>query len=185
MAGMGVSKQLPIKRDCSWIPPKFENALVGTFDCSSDPTDHLPNGGYNCIAWAAGKTDVWWWPTDDPSAFWPAGLDREAPGEETIDNFIKAFKREGYIRCKNGKFKRGIEKVAIYATDKGIPTHAARSLPKRVWTSKMGSGEDIEHKTLSVVEGKEYGKAVKFLKRRLDKKPFLSQRIWSFFRGFF
>jgi hypothetical protein len=37
-------------------------------------------------------------------------------------------------------------------------------LPVGAWTSKLGKGEDIEHETFQVVEGKQYGTAQAFLK---------------------
>jgi hypothetical protein len=39
-------------------------------------------------------------------------------------------------------------------------------LPSGLWTSKMGSGEDIEHETLQVLEGKSYGHPAAFLRRK-------------------
>ena len=155
-------------RDCSWIlrpPDRFKNARPENFKCCSDRTTDHPHNGYNCIAWAAGKTDNWWWPTDVPGAFWPKGLPKELPDQETLENFIKAFETQGYSVCANGRVENGFEKVAIFVDGNGTPTHAARLLPCGVWTSKMGKYEDIEHETLQVVECKEYGKTKTFLKR--------------------
>jgi len=154
-------------RDCSWIlqsPNNFANIRPDNFTCSSDRTSHLPCWGYNCIAWAAGKTDKWWWPVEgDPCAFWPIPIDPIDP--VTLEQFIKAFESEGFSVCRNSRFENGFEKVAIYTDSNQEPTHAARLLPSGLWTSKMGRGEDIEHKTLNVVEGKRYGTATAFLKR--------------------
>jgi hypothetical protein len=36
---------------------------------------------YNCIAWAAGDTETWWWPDPFDQYFWPSGILRK----ETID----------------------------------------------------------------------------------------------------
>src|SRR5437773_1217674 len=124
-------------RDCSWVADKFPNALPDTFKCASDRTDNLPHNGYNCIAWAAGKTDNWWWPIDDPSAFWPIPIDPLDP--VTLDAFIKAFATEGYLVCADGSLENGFEKIAIYVDRGGEPTHAARQLLNGTWTSKMGS----------------------------------------------
>jgi hypothetical protein len=153
-------------RDCSWLlnNPDFGNLLPGSFKCSSDPTGHLPCWGYNCIAWAAGKTDKWWWPIADPCAFWPIPLDPKDP--VSVAQFIKAFATERYAVCRHGRFENGYEKVAIFVDPSGEPTHAARLLPNGVWTSKMGRGEDIEHPALVVVEGRLYGTVKVFLKRR-------------------
>lgn len=154
-------------RDCSWLFDKkwgFVNISQNNFKCSSDSTAHLPCGGYNCIAWAAGKKDKWWWPSDDPCDFWPIPIDSKTP--VSLEQFIKAFEHEGYSDCgQNSEFENGYEKVAIYLDEDGEPTHAARQLPSGFWTSKMGNGEDIEHDTLQVVECKAYGMAKHFLKK--------------------
>jgi hypothetical protein len=159
MVGVGISARLHLVRDGSWIPSKFENIRAEDFRCTSDRTH-----GYNCIAWAAGKTDSWWWPVDDPAAFWP--LARLPIGEERVEHFTAAFATEGYEICEDDRFELGFEKIAIFV-DGDIPTHAARLLPSGLWTSKLGQGEDIEHTTLRALEGSEYGEARVFLKRRI------------------
>jgi len=153
------------------VPGVFKIRLED-FKCCSDRTTDLPNGGYNCIAWAAGKKDNWWWPSDIAgAAHWPKGLPKEPTDQETVVNFIKAFETEGYSVCENADFEDGFEKIAIYVNPAGRPLHAARSLPSGVWTSKLGKGEDIEHKTLEVIEGINYGKATFFLKRSIHRVP--------------
>ena len=140
--------------------------------------------GYNCIAWAAGDDQKRWWPhKENPFLFfWPPHLQREKENQETLENFIRAFEWKGYRRgCINGKLEKGIEKIAIY-TIAGIPKHAARQLESGRWTSKCGNSEDIQHETLLGVEGKIYGKAVYFMHRRRDGKPFWKERILGFFK---
>jgi hypothetical protein len=149
-------------RDCSWIPGVFENAVQGGFDIIRDcQSDRTPR--YNCIAWAAGDDNRPWWPRDDPLApyYWPF-LD----GDETLDNFVRAFESLGYTECTpDGSIEDGVEKIAIYADALDVPQHAAKSLPNGMWTSKMGNGEDIEHATLGIVAGREYGQPKRFLKK--------------------
>src|SRR5262245_54811781 len=106
--------------------------------------------GYNCIAWAAGVTDAWWWPV--PGRFWPAG----APREETLAALVAAFTGLGYAPCESPELEPGAEKVALYA-HQGTPTHAARQLPDGRWSSKLGPNVDIEHSTLDAVAGGAYG----------------------------
>ena len=155
-------------RDCGWILRRksdFPNVLPTNFKCCSDRTNHLPGGGYNCIAWAAGKTDKWWWPIEgDPDVYWPIAIDPHDP--VTLPQFIKAFESLGYSVCRDGRSENGFEKVAIYVDQDGEPQHAARMLTTGVWTSKMGEGEDIEHSAPGVVEGAIYGAAKAYLKRR-------------------
>lgn len=153
------------QRDCSWVPGEFENISPNDFKCSSDPeTD------YNCIAWAAGKTNRPWWPEPTWPYFWPAGLPKSPAQEaERLAHFISAFKMEGYRVCfwMRSRYQRGYEKVAIYVNEKGRATHAARMLPTGVWSSKLGNEEDIEHKDLQCIQGKAYGRVAVILKREL------------------
>ena len=95
---------------------------------------------------------------------------------ETTWNFIKAFETKGYKICKDGRLKRGIEKIAIYAIGDN-PTHAARQLESGTWISKCGDLEDIKHPELSPLEGKSYGEVKVFMHRRRDGKRFVSDRI--------
>ena len=153
-------------RDCKLVLPMFPALAASGFDvvrdCTSDRTTR-----YNCIAWAAGKIDEWWWPLDLAGYTWPkgSGLRYELPNQETLENFILAFKSLGYAECDNGKTEIGVEKVAIYTDHIGRPRHAARSLSEGSWTSKLGNGEDITHATLDSIGCVAYGKATSFLKR--------------------
>ncbi len=180
-------------RDCSWVPRAFPGIRPQDFDYRKDcKSDRDPR--YNCIAWAVGKTDNFWWPQNLPGYFWPPGLPKEPLNQETIDNFIKAFKTEGYRRCRNGKFHRKYEKIALYVSADRRPKHAARLLASGIWTSKLGNWEDIEHRTLQCVEGGEYGRVVMFFKRKLPEyrrdgpltrfRSFLSQIFVKRQRGF-
>lgn len=98
---------------------------------------------YNCIAWAAGETDRWWWPDSMGLSYWPEGV----PRRETVDAFVQAYRTLGYESCDSQSPEFGVEKIAIYVNDLGLrrPTHAARQLPSGKWTSKLGRREDIDH----------------------------------------
>ncbi|MCK4541633.1 MAG: hypothetical protein KAU17_05280 [Spirochaetales bacterium] len=115
---------------------------------------------YNCIAWAAGDTETWWWPDPFDQYFWPSGILRE----ETIDAFIMAFEFLGYSICGDANYETGYEKVAIYAKPGGTPTHAARQIDSEKWTSKIGQLEDIEH-GINSLSGTMYGEPVVYMKR--------------------
>ena len=149
-------------RDCFWILLHFENAAPRGFDAQRDcKSDRDPN--YNCIAWAAGDQSTPWWPTADPLApyYWPFLND-----EETLDNFVRAFEILGYEDCTpNDSIEDGFEKIAVYADAQDVPTHAAKTLPRGVWSSKLGDYEDIEHATLGILSGRGYGEAKRFLKK--------------------
>jgi hypothetical protein len=110
---------------------------------------------YNCIAWAAGHTDAWWWPV--PGRFWPPA----APREESLAAFIAALETQGFSPCSSPDLEPGVEKVALYALE-SVPTHAARQLSSGWWTSKLGPSFDIEHADLDAVAGGVYGSLSSF-----------------------
>ena len=135
---------------------KLFPGLVGNSYQFTSPPDEV----YNCIAWAAAKTTEWWWPTDVPGNVWPTGVARE----ESIVAFQGAFASLGYSTCNAADLESGFEKIAIFADDQAIPTHAARQMQSGHWTSKIGKLEDIEHDLLDLA-GTEYGSVIVFMKR--------------------
>jgi hypothetical protein len=167
---------------CLEIEQFLEN--LGPDDYDQD--DVSPQDDHNCIAYALGEKDKPWWPSirlkDDFE--WPSDLPRQDDDQETLENFILAFQKRGYKICKNGRLKKGIEKVAIFAIS-GLPKHAALQLESGIWGSKCGGYEDIKHFTLSSVEGKNYGKVAVFLHRRRDGRPFLKDRIQAWLNKVF
>jgi hypothetical protein len=130
----------------------FPNLEHSPYSVESEPTD-----SYNCIAWAAGVTDRWWWPGEE-EAYWP-------PESEpaTLDAFARAFATLGYEPCPDGSPEHGYAKLAIYAGPTGNPTHMARQITSGLWTSKCGGLEDIIH-TLEGLEGEVYGTVVQILR---------------------
>jgi hypothetical protein len=114
---------------------------------------------YNCIAWAAGHSDAWWWPSPLAVHYWP----EEAPREETLEAFLRMFATLGFAHAEDGHFEPGFEKVALFTRD-GKPTHAARQLIDGAWTSKLGEWLDVTH-TLRGLEGPLYGVVAAFLRR--------------------
>lgn len=141
----------------SWDPVELPN--LSRQNCVvTSPTDPT----YNCIAWAAGDNELWWWP--HPDAYWPEGVANSL----SIESFQAAFATLGYVRCPDGSLEEGHQKVAIFATqENGVakPTHAARQLASGQWASKLGPLEDIEHTTPDAVSGPIYGVVVCFMKR--------------------
>lgn len=122
-----------------------------------------PDALYNCIAWAAGQTDEWWWPDPNGFDFWPVGVPRDA----TLAAFVQAFATLGYQPCSEVSLEIGWEKVAIYALN-GTPTHAARQLSGGRWTSKLGPDDDLEH-DLDGLVGPTYGMIAQVLRRPINK----------------
>jgi hypothetical protein len=119
---------------------------------------------YNCIAWAAGRQDDWWWPDPGLTSFWP----EHAPRAETIEAFYATFALLGYEHCDHGQREPGFEKVAFYVRD-GEPKHAARQLTDGSWTSKLGRDIDVAH-TLSGLEGPAYGQVTGYMKRSRQRQ---------------
>jgi hypothetical protein len=118
-----------------------------------------PTADYNCIAWAAGATDRWWWPDAANASYWPSGV----PREESIPAFLMAFANLGFVPTTDTGYEVGFEKVVLMAKN-GKPTHMCRQLPSGRWTSKLGRAEDIEHE-LHALTGATYGDVVHVLRR--------------------
>ncbi|MBI1830893.1 MAG: hypothetical protein HYR84_05505 [Planctomycetes bacterium] len=120
-----------------------------------------PDAEYNCIGWAAGVTDAWWWPISSGRAtYWPSTVPRIL----SMEAFQAVFATLQYQPCESEELESGFEKVALFADVHGNPTHAARQLPNGRWTSKLGKAEDIEH-DLHDLEGEIYGRVVLVMKR--------------------
>ena len=126
---------------------------------NSRPTSPFDDS-YNCIAWAAEDADNWWWPDVMGQNYWPTGV----PREESLDAFIRAFGFQGYIVCVDASLEMGREKVAIYTTSNGKPTHASRQLLDGWWVSKLGQQIDIEHE-YGALDGPVYGTVAVILSR--------------------
>ena len=116
---------------------------------------------YNCAAWAAGDTARCWDPPPGGGNYWPT----EVPCALSLPNLVTAFATLGYSPCGTSDLEPGFEKLALYVGEQGEPTHVARQLPSGVWTSKLGTAEDIEHGRLAGLEGQIYGRVAHFLRR--------------------
>jgi len=137
----------------------FPDLAGGSYRITSPPSKD-----YNCIAWAAGGTEDWWWPVPPhvKEVYWPADI----PRLETLAAFSQAFAALGYIECAADNLESGFEKIALFANEQGLPLHAARQLPSGRWSSKLGEREDIEH-GLRDLEGTTYGSVLLIMKRPL------------------
>ena len=111
-------------------------------------------GTYNCIAHTAGIKNVWVNPYQKGDAwdlyYGPLGY-AKATGTDT-----------GH--------EKGVQKVAVYAAR--LPngklkeyTHAAVREADGTWTSKLGSGPLIRHRTAAAVGGGTYGEVVRVYAR--------------------
>jgi hypothetical protein len=135
---------------------------------------------YNCVAWAAiADTQKWWEAGDEPGHYWPSGV----LGDGSLLSYEKLFERLGYYRCNTERRELRYEKVAVYSDADGF-THVAYQLFFG-WTSKLGNWEDIRHKTLSALEGGDYGMVSIIMKRRSGFRGYLARacfhlamRLW-------
>jgi hypothetical protein len=129
----------------------FPGLSQSPFELTSEPTP-----SYNCIAWAAGVNDQFWWPG---ATMWP----KNAKKKVTREAFVQAFATRGFAPCEHPDPEEGFEKIALYERD-GEPTHAARQLPDGRWSSKLGQAHDIAH-SIEALNGDQYGEPVLYLKR--------------------
>jgi hypothetical protein len=156
MATVGRTKRLQcvgfsIPEIARTLRKRFPRLKVGEFAVTS-----CPDINYNCIGWAAGKTQFWW-PVD---GYWPDGVPRQL----TLDAFMQAFATLGYEVCDDVTYEKGAEKIAIFAGDTG-PLHAARQIGSgNKWTSKLGQFADMTHRLIAI-EGNDYGRKVIVMKR--------------------
>ncbi len=116
---------------------------------------------YNCVAWAVGDTTHFWYDAKIKGYYWPPG----ARSADTIDGWKDVFEIHSYSVCVSREFESDFEKIAIYVNADGEPEHVARQTGEGKWSSKLGRGCDIEHESLDVLEGAEYGKVEVVMRR--------------------
>ena len=137
-------------------------ALFGNLTPNNHQVTSSETLNYNCVAWAAEDVYRRWWPSPNNQIhYWPSGI----PRQETVDVFVRAFAKLGYVPCDSRELENGYQKVAIYVNSAGAPTHMARQTVSGQWTSKLGRLEDIVHEGLECLEGKDYGRVFLILKR--------------------
>lgn len=142
------------------IAQAFPNLGGSEFEITSPP-----NPFYNCIAWAAGDPQTWWWPDSMFVGYWP----ESAPREVSLLAFQKAFESLGYSVNGCAVHEPGIEKIALFVGANGKPTHASRQIDSRYWTSKLGDSFDISHPK-NGVNGDKYGQIALIMGRPV-KRP--------------
>jgi hypothetical protein len=157
MAGMGTAKGVAcLMAALEDIEADLPNLARSQYSEASDATDR-----YNCIAFAFGDTQNWWWPIQGYGNYWPPGFDFNA----SVGTLARLFELHGYSVCDDSAHEHGYEKVAIY-TRNGRVEHAARQLRSGRWASKLGEEQDIEHDRVEDVDSPSYGSATLFLRRK-------------------
>lgn len=144
------------------LPAIFPGLAAGGFRETSPATST-----YNCIAWAAARSDQWWEPDPHLQFFWPDGIGRQY----TLPAYIAAYESVGFRICPSGELEIFFEKIVVFVDGNGVPKHAARQLDTGKWTSKLGRDVDIEHANPLALSGQLYGQPSCFLRRprRLDR----------------
>jgi hypothetical protein len=105
-------------------------------------------GAYNCIAHTLRIYSRWVW-----------------PGKKVAD-FDRLYNSHGYKRLRkvDYRFNPKLDKIVLYAkvlkNGQLECTHGARQLADGTWTSKLGGGPLIRHKTPAAVGGPSYGRPI-------------------------
>jgi hypothetical protein len=123
---------------------------------------------YNCVAFAAGDTAHWWeyLKNPPPGFYWPPEAVRDDDNGD-IEALKRCFAAIGYGECGlDGSLEPGYTKVALYAIKEDDYKHAAIQRKSGEWSSKLGDGYDIRHKTPQCVAGPSYGKVMCYMKKR-------------------
>ena len=165
---MGKKSRLP-KR----LPKSAERAFPNLIDyVVTSPKD----ASYNCIAFVAGDTTRKWDPgmLPEPGYYWPPDALVDDDNDD-IDALKRAFAVIGFEDCENGSLEAGYRKVALYALKEDDWLHAALQEQNGEWSSKLGVGYDIRHKSPHCLEGSVYGTVVCFMKKRIAIVPVRQQ----------
>jgi len=146
----------------SQLHPAFPNLSNARWSIRS-PFDT----GYQCIAWAACRTDRVWWPWDHPNFYWPPEFGRHPVNSAVpVEDFVQVFEQKfGYRTCTSADFEFGYQKVAIYSDALGATHMARQRLLSPGWLSKLGIQEDIVHGELDDINCVTYGSASHYMKR--------------------
>lgn len=140
----------------SWFRDNFPNFVFQAHKVTSHPTET-----YNCIAWAFGRSDKWWWPDDHPDCYWPI----DCSGMTEAEAFDALFVQDGWTITVDESFSEDRVKIALFVDGSGAPTHASRLISEGVWTSKLGSAWDVSHNR-DELNGDSYGTII-----RIYEKP--------------
>jgi hypothetical protein len=139
--------------------PELEEEFPGLRTTSYEVTSPA-DPKYNCVAFAVGDVNRFWYDAKVGGYYWPPGI----PSADTLDGWVKLFVIHGYRETDDDSLEPESEKIAIYASPDG-PEHVARQRASGIWTSKMGKGRDIDHAALTALEDATLGKVVKIMKR--------------------
>ena len=141
-----------------WIDEEMPLLAAEGYQITSEP-----NAEYNCIAYVVGETGRWWSHMADADYYWP----EHASPTPQLQSLIEVFAGLGYELCEDAGNEAGFSKVALYADSEGDWTHAAVQLNDGRWSSKLGSYEDISHRTPQSLDSDLYGVVNCYMRRSL------------------
>lgn len=141
-----------------WIDEEMPLLAAEGYQITSEATNE-----YNCIAYVLGETDRWWTHSAGADYYWPDHASRTP----SIQSLIEAFAGLGFELCEDGSDEPGFSKIALYANGQGQWTHVAMQLANGRWSSKLGSLEDISHRTPQSLDSDLYGGVHSFMRRPL------------------
>lgn len=143
----------------------FPKLITGTYERVSQA-----NPRYNCLAFACGDERHWWEAGRYGGRYyWPPNVAQNT----TIAAISEIFTSDGYELTDNKDIQPEYEKIAIYASLEDMEFSHVAKCDGRVWKSKLGKGQDIEHFSLAVLEGDqeaEYGIVDRVLRRPLSER---------------
>lgn len=153
---------------CIGVFPGLANDFSFRVEKDEDPD-------YNCFAWAAVYSNVFWTPYppggkpgigfDGVYYNWPFEVAKDAH----INTLIEIYTKCGYEVCADGELEEDHRKIVIYCKGDDAQ-HAARQIcfgkHRGKWTSKLGYSFQILHGPDSL-EGDEYGTIRQYMKMKV------------------
>jgi hypothetical protein len=150
-------------RDCTSaeLEAKLPKLRSGNYRRASKATAR-----YNCLAFANGDSRHFW-ESGKPGGryYWPSGI------PDNLAGWMEIFTAQGYEPTDSREVESGFEKVAIYIDLEDMEPGPVAMSDGRVWKSKLGRREDIEHASLELLEGDqhwEYGIVDTILKKKIE-----------------
>ena len=135
------------------------------YDCPGPATSghsiKSPDPACNCIAFALGDLENFWYDAGMSGYHWPPDF----PSADTMEGWVRVFAVHGYEDASDGSFEQEFEKSRSMEPMRRLSTLLVKG-KNGAWVSKMGRGHDIEHPTLHAIQGDIIGSVVKIMKRR-------------------
>jgi hypothetical protein len=106
--------------------------------------DGKKNDDFNCVAWAFGATNHFWWPYPQAGYHWPASEKIEGSPEAPVEIFDHLLKETLHgTETVDQTPEKGFVKLALFTTGSVEAgnlhsTHLARLMPDGNWSSKLG-----------------------------------------------